>query len=196
LGKIPQDAHFWRKLLRGATFDADTEVNRETLAPPRVDDRQAFQPLAIRARVDHEIVGPHVISRGGRHWPWAPARDASARPASWHLQLRLTPEPMRAVGAHRMPGAPEEDPNPPIAVARVLRCERAHDRHGWRARPAATHTPRWIGRPTARRTRGGGTGRAMPHTRPAAGARVRVPFFQVISLRNSMSTCSPDRFYF
>src|SRR5712675_2253526 len=45
------------------------------------------------------------------------------------------------------------------------------------ARSAATHTRASIARPKARRTRGGSTDRGLAHTRPAADARVRLPFF-------------------
>src|SRR3954469_14222904 len=46
-----------------------------------------------------------------------------------------------------------------------------------RATSRATLSRASIARHTVRRTRGGSTSRASPHTRPAAGARVRLPFF-------------------
>src|SRR5205814_7171214 len=45
------------------------------------------------------------------------------------------------------------------------------------ARSAGTHTRASTAPPTVRRTRGGETGRALRRRRPAAGARVRLPFF-------------------
>ena len=48
---------------------------------------------------------------------------------------------------------------------------------GHPGRPAATGSPAWTARRRARRTRGDPTDRVHVHTRPAAGARVRLPFF-------------------
>lgn len=89
-----------------------SNVDREALARPLVDDREAFQPLAIRAPIEDEIVRPDMISSGRRHGSRASARDAPAWPAARHLQPGLPPEAMRAVGAHRVACAARGESRP------------------------------------------------------------------------------------
>jgi hypothetical protein len=64
------------------------------------------------------------------------------------------------------------------------------------ARSAATRTPASIAPPRARRTRGGLTGRALGRRRPDAGARVRLPFFRVISFSTSISRSRSATIFF
>ena len=67
---------------------------------------------------------------------------------------------------------------------------------GHPARPVATGSPTPTVPPRARRTRGGRTDRVIGYTRPAAGARVRLPFFRVISLRTSISRSRSATIFF
>src|SRR5216684_8992134 len=108
--------------------DATGHIDRQALSRPFVDDRETLQLLRIRTRIEHEVVRPHVIRPGGRHRSGPPGRDSAPRATSRYLQRRLTPEPMRAIRTHHMARAREEDPNPPIAVARVLTRQLAHRR--------------------------------------------------------------------
>ena len=45
--------------------DAAGDVDGEALARELVDDRQTLQRAAIRARVEHEVVGPDMIDPVG-----------------------------------------------------------------------------------------------------------------------------------
>src|SRR4029453_7430001 len=98
-----------------ARANATGDVDGQALARPLVDNRQALQRLSIGARVKDEVVGPYVIGRPGRQWPWATDRHASAGAATRHLQPRLAPQAMRPVRAHDVPFPFQEDPNAPIA---------------------------------------------------------------------------------
>ena len=44
--------------------DASRHIDRQALTRERIDERQALQRPAIRARVEDEVIGPHVIPRG------------------------------------------------------------------------------------------------------------------------------------
>ena len=85
-----------------------------------------FKRLTIRTRVEHEVVGPDMIGR--RSWQRAgPTGSGPApRPASGYLQPCVAPQPVRAVRAHRVPLALQEDPNPPIPVPRVFGRQATH----------------------------------------------------------------------
>jgi len=119
--------------------DPAGDVDREAFARPLVDDRQALQRLSVGARVEDEVVRPHVIDAGRRH---APTRSAPR-----HLQPGLTPQAVRPVGAHHMALPLQEDPNPPIPVARILR---GQPPHRLKRRRVADHQLRPIGERRAR----------------------------------------------
>jgi hypothetical protein len=93
-----------------------------------VHARPAFQRLTVRARVEDEVVRPHVIHRHR----WQRSRTTHRHPAPWpttgDLEPRLAPEAMSTVCTHPMALALEEDPNPPKAIARILRGQAPHRR--------------------------------------------------------------------
>src|SRR3954468_18724660 len=103
-----------------AGADAARHVDGQALARELVDDRQTLQRPPIGARVEYEIVRPHVIEPGQRERP----RTTRGGPPPWpllrDLQSLLAPQAIRAVGAHPVALALEEDPNHPIAVAGIL----------------------------------------------------------------------------
>ena len=178
--------------------DAAGHVNRQTFAGPLVDGRQAFERLPIRTGVEHEVVRPHVVPGGRRQRP-GPSRGHPAPGApTGHLQPRVTPESMGPIGAHHVPLSSQEDPDPAIPIAGILGRQAAASRseRGHPAPPAATDSPRSTAPPRVRRTRGGRTDHVIGYTRPAAGARVRQPFFRVISLRTSISKSRSATIFF
>lgn len=56
--------------------------------------------------------------------------DAAARALARHLQPRLLPQTMRAIGAHNMAAAGEKHLDASITVTRVLRRELVHNAEG------------------------------------------------------------------
>src|SRR5690606_20787817 len=98
----------------------------QALPRPLVDDGEALQLLSIRAAIEDEIVGPHLIRAARRRRPRATARGAPSDLAARHLEARLTPKPIRPISAHGKTLAPEEHLDPPIAVAGVLTRELLH----------------------------------------------------------------------
>ena len=160
----PVDAHELRQHLdHAARSNAAGHVDRQALAREFVDDRQALQRPPIGAGIEDEVVRPDVIrsrsaATGGAGW-WrragaaaagAPAAPPGARGDSVRSALIA------------MPLARQEDPDRPIAVARILTGERrASPRAPARPAPrAARRSPASTAPPRARRTRGGATGRA------------------------------------
>ncbi len=87
-----------------ARTDAALDVDRQALARPLVDDRQAFERLVVGTGVEPEVVGPPLVRTPRRQGPRALAGDALARPLAWHLQSRQLPSPVRAVPAHPVSG--------------------------------------------------------------------------------------------
>jgi hypothetical protein len=106
--------------------NAASHVNRQALARPFIHDGQALQRLVVRAPIEDEVIGPDVIGRGGRQRPWSTHRGTAARATAGHLESRLAPEPVRAIGAHHVALAFQEDSNPAIPISRVLRRESMH----------------------------------------------------------------------
>src|SRR5207249_4129015 len=68
--------------------NATRDVDRQRFARVFVDHRQALELLAIRARVEDEIIGPYLVGAGGPRRLRARAGHAAARPFAWHLELR------------------------------------------------------------------------------------------------------------
>src|SRR5262249_53535411 len=141
--------------------------------------RQALQRLSIRARVEHEVVGPDLVGSTRRERPRPSRGDASPRPAPRHLEPGSTPDPMRSIRAHAHSTPLEEHSDPAIPEARVLSTELAHR---FDHRLIALGQDRFV---TERRTRhreqagipGGVIRRARARSGPAAFARWRSPFF-------------------
>ena len=107
---------------------APRHIDRQTLTRELVDDGQALQRPAIRARIEDEVVGPHVIHRGWDQRPRAPGGYPPSRAPSRHLQARLVPQTIGSLGTHRVPPAREKDPDLPVTVPRILARELTHDR--------------------------------------------------------------------
>lgn len=106
-------------------------IDREALPGVLVDDRQALEFLTIGTGVEDEIIGPDLVADAGRQWPGARSRYVLPRPLAGHLEVGLAPEPMAALGAHRMAFSGHEDPNAPVAVTRIPGGQLTHDRNGW-----------------------------------------------------------------
>ena len=104
--------------------DRAGHVDRQAFVGELVHDRQALDLLALGGGVEHEVVGPDEVGVGWRQRSRTARGDAPARPAPWQLQLRLAPEPVRAVHAGLVALAAQEDADASIAVARVLRRQR------------------------------------------------------------------------
>ena len=62
-----------------ARTDAAGHVDRQALTRPFVDHGEAFQGLPIGTGVEQEVVGSHVIRRGGRQRPMATRRRGRRR---------------------------------------------------------------------------------------------------------------------
>ena len=112
--------------------DVSRHIDRQALTREIIDDRQALQRPAIRARVEDEVIGPHVIPRGRGLRPEATRGHPPPQAPPRHVQARLAPQPIGPFGTHRVPPAREKDPDLPIAVPRILPRELAHDRQGRR----------------------------------------------------------------
>ena len=85
---------------------------------------------------------------------------------------------MRPIGTHHMTRPSQKNPNPSIAVPGVHAppTPASWRPRGRRAAPGAIDSLMSTARRRVRRTRGGLTDRVSVHTRPVAGARVRLPF--------------------
>jgi hypothetical protein len=106
--------------------DAARHVDGEHLARPLVHDREALEPLPVGAGVEDEVVRPDLVASRRHERPGPSGGHAAPRPPSRHLQLALAPEPVSAIVAHAVAVAAEEDPDPAVAVPRVVRCQLAH----------------------------------------------------------------------
>ena len=84
---------------------APRHIDRQTLTSELVDDGQALQRPAIRARIEDEVVGPHVIHRGRGQRSRAAGGYPPARAPSRHVQARLVPQTIGPLGTHRVPPA-------------------------------------------------------------------------------------------
>ena len=159
--------------------DAAGDVDRQAFARELIDDREALQRPTVRARIEDEVVRPHVIHRRRRQGPRPARGDAASGPAFRHLQARPgATGDTSAPHSSRGRGARERSESFGTRTADTGRRARASPaRPARRAAASATRTRGSTGRPTARRTRGGPTDRVTAHTRPAAGGRVRLPFF-------------------
>ena len=140
------------------------------------------------AQVEHEVVRPDVIDRSGGHRAGPAQGDPAPRPPPRHLQPRLAPEAMGPVRAHRVPFAFQENPNPAIAVPRILR----RTTHRGQRRGIPVDQPRLV----AQRGPCDGEQGARAATRQTACTCIRdlrpahacaYHFFRVISLSTSIS---------
>ena len=106
--------------------DATRDLDRQVLARPLIDDRQALELLGVGAVVIDEIVRPDVVGRDG----WRRARSARGDPPPWpaprYLRFSLAPQSVGAVNAHFKPLAGKKHPDRTIAVSRILPGERSH----------------------------------------------------------------------
>ena len=109
-----------------AGTDAAGDIDGQALAGELVDHGEALQALAVGAVVEQEVVSPDVVRPRGRQRTGTGARRAATWPPSRQLQACKTPEAMRTMSTHVMPLTAQEDPNPPIAVARVLCGQPSH----------------------------------------------------------------------
>jgi len=100
--------------------DAARHVDGQTLSGELVDDRQAFQRLAIRARIEDEVVRPHVVGGQAGSGTRPTRRHAAARASAWHLEAGLPPEPVGPVDSQHMAGALQEDPMRRYPLPRIL----------------------------------------------------------------------------
>src|SRR5436190_7535859 len=106
--------------------DAAGDVDRQTFAGELIDDRQAFEAPSIGAGVEHEVVGPDVIRRVRRNRPRARVGYTSAAAPRGQLEGGELPQAVRAMPTHPETFTPEEDSNPTISVARILRGQSLH----------------------------------------------------------------------
>ena len=82
--------------------------------------------VAMGTGVEDEVVGPDEVRTERRQGSWPTAGNAPSRPATRELQPGLAPQPMRAMPTELVPLALQEDADPPVAVARILRREQLH----------------------------------------------------------------------
>src|SRR5579862_3751341 len=115
----------------------------------------------------------------------APSRDAS---------LPIAPS---ALGAHVVSFSLQEDPDLPVPVARVLRRERPHVGHH---QGISNGEPRLVPQRRAGDRQQGARAAARQAARPSERnlprARVRLPFFRVISLSTSISRSRSATIFF
>ena len=103
-------------------------LDREALARPFVDNGEAFEPLAIGARVEHEVIRPHVILRG--------RRDRA-------LELDLSPAPLTTQDRRAEDGTNREAAEDEAAAGIAQPLERAAA--GFALRFREGHEPEVIG---------------------------------------------------
>ena len=136
-----------------AGSNAAGDVDGQALTGPFIHDRQALQRM-VYSRTDR--TRSRTPTRGSARSSVAAADYRSPHDAVDADGAPVSPpsvrEPMCAIGTHHVSLTPQEDPNPSIAVPRVLGHQSAHRRHR-----------RGI--------------RVIEQTPPAAGARVRLRFF-------------------
>ncbi len=115
------DAHeLGEHLDHPAGTNAAGHVDGQALSGELIDDRQAFQRLAIRARIEDEVVRPHVVGGRGRERTRPTRRHAAARASAGHLEAGLPPEPVGPVDSQHVAGALQEDPDAAVTVPRIL----------------------------------------------------------------------------
>jgi len=96
-----------------------------------VDDGQTLDLLAIGAGVEHEVIGPDQVGAGRRQRPRPAGGNASPRPPARQLQPGLPPQAMGTMPSPGVALAPQEDADAPVAIARILRGQRAHGVDDW-----------------------------------------------------------------
>lgn len=65
---------------------ARRDLDHQAFAGVLVDDRQAFDLLAVGAGIEHEIIGPDVVDGRGRQRLRSSARYPASRPPPRHLK--------------------------------------------------------------------------------------------------------------
>ncbi len=91
-----------------------------------VDHGQALELLPVGARIEDEVVGPNVICCSRRQRPGSAGRQAPPRTLTRQPEAGLPPDTTCPIYAHRLALTTQEDPDPPVAVARILRRQSAH----------------------------------------------------------------------
>ena len=110
--------------------DRAGHVDGQALAGVFVDDRPAFELRALGTGIEDEIIGPDLVAHAGCQWLGTRNSHALPRPLAGHLEAGLVPEPVAAHDAHWMTFSGKEYSNAPVAVARVLDGQLAHDSDG------------------------------------------------------------------
>jgi len=109
---------------------ADPAVNldRQPRLGELVRDRQALELATVGAGIEHEVDRPDLVGAARRLRPRPARGDALAWPSARELQAGAPPQPPGAASAHRVPIAPQENPDASVPVTRRLRRQRRHPR--------------------------------------------------------------------
>src|SRR5579864_1464038 len=106
--------------------DAARHVDRQAFPRELVDDSQTFDLLPVGTGIVNEIVGPDLVRSVGRQGSRPRRGNPPSWPASRQLQAGRTPEAIGALGTHGMTLATQEDPDTPVAVARIPGRDASH----------------------------------------------------------------------
>src|SRR5262245_61465329 len=105
---------------------------RQTFTRVLIDDRQPLQRPPARRAVEDKVPGPHVVwvLRATAHAsvgavPQMPLFPGFLR----HFQPLPAPQPIHALAIHRPALTPQQRPDPPIAITRMLTHQRQHPFH-------------------------------------------------------------------
>lgn len=125
---------------RGA--DAAGDVDCQALVGELVDHRQTLELLAVGAGVEYEIVGPDLVRGDWRQRTGSACGNPTPRTFARQAESGMTPQTASAIDTHTESFSTQEDPNPPIAVARILGRQPTHRRErrrilAWLAQPIA-----------------------------------------------------------